>query len=218
MRLAFDTFVVDFDQRRLFNRDVEVRLPPKAFDLLRLLIDARPKVVTKDDILSAIWPDVFISENNLATVVRDLRSALGDDAHEPRFIRTAYGVGYAFAAPAGEAGDATMAGTAPSGWRLLHEHREIRLREGANVLGRIGHDVVVFDAPTVSRHHAVVRVAGVHASVEDLGSKNGTWVGITPATSPVVLAHGDELRLGSIVATVSYAASVPTTKTSAPGR
>ena len=174
----------------------------------------RPKAVKKDDILTAVWPGVFISENNLATVVRDLRSALGDDAQEPRFIRTAYGFGYSFVGDVVDTGGETAA-AAPSAWRLLHEHREIRLREGANLLGRTGHDVVVLDSPTVSRHHAVVRVNGAQATVEDLGSKNGTWVGVMPVTAPVALANGNELRLGSVVTTVRYATAVPTTETAA---
>lgn len=214
MRLAFGTFVIDLDQRRVFNGDTELRLQPKAFDLLRLLIERRPTAVKKDDILAAVWPDVFISENNLATVVRDLRSALGDDAQEPRFIRTAYGFGYSFVADV-VAADAGAGSSAPSAWRLLHEHREIRLREGTNLLGRTGHDVVVLDSPTVSRHHAVVRVNGAQATVEDLGSKNGTWVGVTSVTVPMALANGDELRLGSVVTTVRYATAVPTTETAA---
>ena len=214
MRLAFGTFVIDLDQRRVFNGDTELRLQPKAFDLLRLLIEMRPKAVKKDDILTAVWPGVFISENNLATVVRDLRSALGDDAQEPRFIRTAYGFGYSFVGDVVDTGGETAA-AAPSAWRLLHEHREIRLREGANLLGRTGHDVVVLDSPTVSRHHAVVRVNGAQATVEDLGSKNGTWVGVMPVTAPVALANGNELRLGSVVTTVRYATAVLTTETAA---
>lgn len=214
MRLAFSTFVIDLDQRRVFKGDTEVRLQPKAFDLLRLLIEMRPKAVKKDDILAAVWPGVFISENNLATVVRDLRRALGDDAQEPRYIRTVYGFGYSFVASIADADGAAVTAV-PSAWRLLHEHREVRLKEGANLLGRTGHDVVVLDSPTVSRHHAVVRVNGAHATVEDLGSKNGTWVGVTPVTAPVALANDTELRLGSVVTTVRYATAVPTTETAA---
>ena len=96
MRLRFGDFVLDLDQRRLFNGEAEVHLQPKAFELLRLLVEARPKALGKDEILGAIWPGTFVTENNLATVVRDLRGALGDDAHEPHYIRTAYGYGYAF--------------------------------------------------------------------------------------------------------------------------
>ena len=203
MRLSFGTFVLDLDQRRLFNGDAEVHLQPKAFELLRRLVEARPRALSKDELLAAVWPGIYVSENNLATVVRDLRTALGDEAQEPRYIRTAYGYGYAFVPEATPA--RAMPGTAAaiSGWRLIRDHREIVLREGANVLGRAGTDVVVLDSPTVSRHHAVVHVTGERASVEDLGSKNGTWVGESRVTAPVPLVDGQELRLGSVRVTVS---------------
>ncbi len=215
MRLAFDAFVLDLDQRRLFKGGAEVHLQPKAFERLRLLAEASPKALGKDEILAAVWPGTFVSENNLATVVRDLRSALGDDAQEPRYIRTAYAYGYAFIP------DATSDAAAPaarlaaiSGWRLIHQHREIALREGPNVLGRAGHDVVVLDSPTVSRHHAVVLVAGEHATIEDLGSKNGTWLGATRVIGPpITLADSQELRLGSVLVTVARLRDQPSTET-----
>lgn len=216
-RLTFGPFVLDLDQRRLFERDAEVRLQPKAFELLRLLVEARPKALSKDAILAAVWPGTFVSENSLATVVRDLRTALGDDAQEPRYIRTAYGFGYAFVgeAAAGHGPAAVPAGAAavPSSWRLIHDYREIVLKEGDNVLGRSGHDVVVFDAPTVSRHHAVVRVTGDRAIVEDLGSKNGTWVDGLRVQTQQALRDGAELRLGAVTAVARIRRPDPTTET-----
>ena len=111
-------------------------------------------------------------------MVRDLRGALGDDAHEPQYIRTAFGYGYAFVPEVTADGPrAADPQGALSSWRLVYAYREIALREGDNVLGRTGQDVVVLDSPTVSRHHAVVRVSGDRATIEDLGSKNGTWLG-----------------------------------------
>ena len=211
MRLAFDTFVLDLDQRRLFKGGVEIRLQPKSFELLRVLVEARPKVLSKDDILEAVWPGTFVSENSLATVVRDLRNALGDDAQEPRYIRTAFGFGYGFIAEISS--PAAAAPAVLSAWRLIHDFREIVLHEGPNVLGRTGQDVVVFDSPTVSRHHALVRVTGDRATIEDLGSKNGTWVGLTRVHAPQPLEDGAELRLGSVIAVARYRGLDPTTET-----
>lgn len=218
MRLTFGAFVLDLDQRRLFTGGAEVRLQPKAFELLRLLAEARPKALSKDEILAAVWPGTFVGENSLATVIRDLRSALADDAQEPRYIRTAYGYGYAFigeVAVVAEAAAIAPVAAAISGWRLIHHYREITLREGDNVLGRTGHDVVVFDSPTVSRHHAVIRVAGDHAIVEDLASKNGTWLGPVRVLAPTPLADGMELRLGSVVAVARFRRHADTTETAA---
>lgn len=212
MRFAFEGFVLEVGQRRLFAGIEEIRLQPKAFDLLRLLIDARPKALSKDDILAAVWPGTYVSENSLATVVRDLRAVLGDDAQDPRFIRTAYGYGYAFVAQATRVTEPAIA-AGYSAWSLLHDHREIRLREGDNVLGRAGHEVIVFDSPTVSRHHARVRISGTQVTVEDLNSKNGTWLGMAQVKGPVPLAAGAELRLGSVVVHVRHVRNVPTTET-----
>jgi DNA-binding winged helix-turn-helix (wHTH) protein len=217
MRLTFGSFVLDLDQRRLLAGDADVRLQPKAFELLRLLVEARPKALGKDEILAAVWPGTFVGDNSLATVVRDLRIALDDDAQQPRFIRTVFGYGYAFVGdasplPAHRAA-APEAAAGISSWRLIHEHREIVLREGANVLGRSGHDVLVFDSPTVSRHHAVVRVDGERATVEDLGSKNGTWIGTDRVSGPVALSDGHELRLGSVVAVARFLNDADSTQT-----
>lgn len=212
MRLAFDTFVLDLDQRRLFNGGVEVRLQPKAFELLRVLVEARPKALSKQEILDAVWPGIFVTENNLATVVRDLRTALGDDAQTPHYIRTAYGFGYAFAADAA-ADRARIVAPLPSAWRLIHNHREIVLLEGRTVLGRAGPDVVVVDAPTVSRHHAAIEIRGDDATIEDLGSKNGTRVDGAEIATTAPLADGVEVRLGSVVMVVRCRRDAATTDT-----
>ncbi|MGD9904794.1 MAG: winged helix-turn-helix domain-containing protein [Vicinamibacterales bacterium] len=209
MPLTFGPFVLDLDQRRLFRGGDELHLQPKAFELLRLLVEARPKALSKDAILTAVWPGTFVTENSLATVVRDLRTALGDDAQAPRYIRTAFGFGYAFVGDAAPAGPAVAA----SDWRLILDHREIVLREGETVLGRAGADVVVIDGPTVSRHHAVVRVTGDRAVVEDLGSKNGTWLDGRRLTAVAPLNDGAELRLGVVRLVVRLRRADPTTET-----
>jgi len=90
VRLSFGEFVIDFDERRLSSSGHEIRLTPKAFDLLRLLIETRPKALSKQEIFDRLWPGTFVTENNLATLVADLRSSLGDQASGPRFIRTVY--------------------------------------------------------------------------------------------------------------------------------
>jgi DNA-binding winged helix-turn-helix (wHTH) protein len=97
VQVSFGEFIADFDQRRLFARDREIRLTPKCFELLSLLIEHRPRALKKDELFAGLWPDTFVTENTLATLVADLRSALGDDPHEPRFIRTVYVYGYALA-------------------------------------------------------------------------------------------------------------------------
>jgi DNA-binding winged helix-turn-helix (wHTH) protein len=213
MRLSFGDFCLDLDQRRLFARDREIRLAPKGFELLKLLIESRPKALAKDELFRNLWPDTFVTENNLATLITDLRAALADEPHHSRFIRTVYGYGYAFCAAATEERSGAAREARPSAWTLICHHREIALAAGQNILGRVGADVVVFDSPTVSRHHARLSIAGEQAVIEDLGSKNGTWVGQTPVRGPVAVKDGDELRLGSVVATVRFWPRSLTTET-----
>ena len=212
MRLSFGNFVIDFGERRMLSGDREIHLTPKAFDLLRLLIENRPKALSKQEIFERLWPGTFVSENNLAALVADLRSTLGDQAAEPRFIRTVYAYGYAFI------GDAASSSAGPTGrdsarWLLLFNGRELPLQPGDNILGRTGEGVIALDAPSVSRQHARLTIADGHAVIEDLGSKNGTWVGPVEVTGPTPLRNGDEIRLGSLVVTVYAAGNAVTTET-----
>jgi pSer/pThr/pTyr-binding forkhead associated (FHA) protein len=81
------------------------------------------------------------------------------------------------------------------------------------ILGRTGPGAVVFDSPGVSRHHARLTIAGDQAVLEDLGSKNATWVGQTAVTEPTALKDGDELRLGPVVVVVRFGARRLSTQT-----
>ena len=113
---------------------------------------------------------MFVSEASLAGLVTEIRRAIREDAREPRHVRTVHGFGYAFsdggAAPADE--DAVF--------RLMWGAREVPLAAGENVLGRDPEAAVHIDDAKVSRHHARIVIDGNRATLEDLGSKNGTWL------------------------------------------
>ncbi|HEX9188474.1 MAG TPA: winged helix-turn-helix domain-containing protein [Vicinamibacteria bacterium] len=94
--LAFGDLELDRERRQLLRSGGAVPLEPKAYELLCLLIDRRPKALSRAQIRDAIWPGTFISESTLGVVVSNLRQALVDDARQPRFIRTVHGFGYAF--------------------------------------------------------------------------------------------------------------------------
>ncbi len=97
-RVSFRDFVLDPDRRQLLRDGIEVHLTPKAFDLLALLIERAPAVVTKVEIHERLWPATFVSDVTLAGLVKEVRQALGGDRGAPA-IRTAHRVGYAFAEP-----------------------------------------------------------------------------------------------------------------------
>ncbi|HEV7239576.1 MAG TPA: tetratricopeptide repeat protein [Thermoanaerobaculia bacterium] len=102
MRVLFGDCTFDSEARTLVRGDENVRLSGKAFQLLELLLAARPNPMSKSDLFARLWPDTFVSEANLASLVKEIRAAIGDDARAPRFVRTVHRFGYAFSAPVTE--------------------------------------------------------------------------------------------------------------------
>jgi DNA-binding winged helix-turn-helix (wHTH) protein len=195
MKIHFGDVLFDGAARRLFRNGSEIHLPLKAFEMLRILIERRPEALSKAELQKLLWPDTFVVENNLPSLIGQIREALGDDARAPRYIATLQGFGYAFRA------NATVSDQpSASDWWLAWAGAPILLTAGENVLGREG-AAVVLDSPTVSRRHARVLVDGTGATIEDLGSKNGTFLNNESVTSPRPLADGDQIRVGSFLLT-----------------
>jgi DNA-binding winged helix-turn-helix (wHTH) protein len=184
---AFGTFVLDRQARRLLGSGRPIHLPPKALELLFLLVERRPEAVSKDEIRERLWPGTFVSAANLSDLVFDLRSALGESARQPRYIRTVQRFGYAF-----EGGD-PIAG--PGLCRLVRGPMQFVLLEGENVLGRSRTATFRIDSPGVSRRHAIIRVSGTSATIEDCGSRHGTRVGGRRISGPQPLRDGDRISL-----------------------
>lgn len=92
----FDHFQVDPHRRLLLESGKQLPLPPKALDLLLVLIGNRDRVVSKEELMQALWPNTVVEESNLTQNVFLLRKALGEDAHEHRYIVTIPGSGYRF--------------------------------------------------------------------------------------------------------------------------
>ena len=200
MTLRFGDFVLDSEARQLRRNSADVRLSPKAFDLLRALLARRPDVLSKRDLMALIWPDTFVVEANLNVVVAEIRRALGDDRQAPRFIRTVHGVGYAFC---GQAFDITDGGTDAAVreearcWLTL-KSRTFPLSTGQNLIGRDPRSAVWLEDESVSRRHARISVDGDVARLDDLESTNGTFLNRETISAPAVLQDGDVVRVGSI--------------------
>ncbi len=194
MRLASGDWIFDSDTREVIRKGGAVPLSPKAFDLLELLIRRRPKAVSKADIHEHLWPGTFVSPANLANLVAELRAALGDDARAPRILRTVPRFGYAFAADASEKAPAPS--PAPFACRLVWGPREIALDPGENLIGRDRDSVVWIDDASVSRRHARISVDDSGATVEDLGSKNGTFLRGRRIGKPARLTDRDTIKIG----------------------
>ncbi len=201
MTYRFDEFTLDSQTRRLLRHDTEVHVSPKAFDLLRVLVENRSRAVSKADLHERLWPSTYVLETNLAGLIAELRRALNDSADRPRYIRTVQRFGYWFIGNAHELSDREDAVKPPVKYWLVWETRQIALSDGENILGRAPDAEIWIDAPGVSRHHARIRLQESGAAVEDLGSKNGTYVRGQRITAPLLLNDGDQIRLGSVVVT-----------------
>jgi DNA-binding winged helix-turn-helix (wHTH) protein len=197
LTLRFGEFLMDSKARRLAQGNKDVRLSPKAFDLLRLLLTRRPDVLSKDELLTAIWPDTHVIEANLNVVVAEIRRALGDDRHAPRFIRTVHAVGYAFCGQAVDVDEAQARVPGSRCW-LSWKDRSFALADGYNVIGRDPRSQIWLDDESVSRRHARISVEQDVASIEDLDSTNGTLLNREPVDSPTVLRDGDVVDVGSL--------------------
>lgn len=213
MRVRFGLFELDSDQRQLRRDGGEVHLTPKAFDLLELLIGEAPRVVRKEELHERLWPGTFVADATLVGLVKDLRRALDDRDPTSPLIRTAHGVGYAFAG-AIERGAASTA--APiSRWFVVGGQR-VSIEDGEHVIGRDPAAAIHLDSSGVSRHHARLVVSGPRVALEDLGSKNGTRVNDAAVNARVLLQDGDRVQLGPAVIVFRISGSGISTETISP--
>jgi DNA-binding winged helix-turn-helix (wHTH) protein len=201
MRYAFGDCRFDIASRDLTLKGEAVHLSPKAFELLRILIEERPRVVTKQELMSALWPDTFVVEANLPVIVGELRSALGDRSSDTSVIKTHHGIGYSFVADVREKRSAAdSVGIASMRWLLRIDGRRIALGQGVNTVGRDENCDAYLNDVSVSRNHARMTVQGDVVTVEDLSSKNGTKVNGEPLASPRRVSDGDEILFGTVKA------------------
>jgi DNA-binding winged helix-turn-helix (wHTH) protein len=200
VRLQIDNLIFDSSARQLWVNGTEVHVSTKAFDLLALLIERRPEAVSRAELHARLWPGTFVSASSLPSLVSEIRVAIDDRQRDPHLIRTVHAFGYALqsqdrATPNG----AVAAESAPSGW--LVGTAEIALFAGENVLGREGSGVTLLNSSTVSRRHARIVIEADGVTIEDLGSKNGTYVNDRRVDLATPIGDGDRLRVGTLVFT-----------------
>ena len=219
MTCRFGRFTLDSDARQLLADATEVHLSPKAFTLLHLLIEHRQRVIPKEELQERLWPSTFIGETNLATLVAEVRRTLGESAQHPTWIRTVHRVGYRFVGPVIE-GAAVNPPVSSGRMYIISADRQFALSEGATTIGRDSDADIQVDAGGVSRHHARIRIVDGRASIEDLASKNGTFVGGVKIEGTHALRDGDQIRVGPALITFRVApATLPTeTMTVGPAR
>ncbi|HEY3056245.1 MAG TPA: winged helix-turn-helix domain-containing protein [Thermoanaerobaculia bacterium] len=192
---SFGPFTLDVEGAELRKGNDKVPVRPKCFDLLVYLIENAGRVISKEELLDKIWSDVVINDATLNRTVTELRAALGDDADDPKYIETVSRKGYKFI---GEVSGAPREAADPSvEFVLIYNDREFPLHAGEQLIGR-GHEVAIpLYGSATSRHHARIVVASGTITLQDLGSRNGTYVNGNRVAGSIELRSGDEIRIGT---------------------
>ena len=213
MPYRFGDFTLNGQTRQLTGHGGEIHLSPKAFELLTLLIDNRERAMSKTELQDRVWPATFVQETSVAGLVNEIRRAIGDPAPTPRFVRTVHRFGYRFIGAVTTDDPGADANRPPARFYLAVERRRVLLIEGASVIGRAPDATIPINSPGVSRAHARIVVSGERALIEDLDSKNGTYVAGERISAPVALSDGQQIRLGAVVVTFHAAAPAGVTDT-----
>jgi DNA-binding winged helix-turn-helix (wHTH) protein len=119
--VGFGGYRFEPETGRLWSGAREIRLTPKASEVLKQLVSRAGEPVSKDDLFAAVWSGTAVSDDALSTCIRELRRALGDDSKQPRFIETRHRRGYRFIARLSAAAPATAADSADA---PSHDERE----------------------------------------------------------------------------------------------
>jgi DNA-binding winged helix-turn-helix (wHTH) protein len=196
MKLAFGDCILDLAARQLSRGGEIVTLEPKMYQLLEVLIERRPAVVTNQELDEILWPKSYVVRSSLTRLVSELRTALGDTPSNSQFIRTAYKVGYSFCA---EVRSFAAPRRRPANLALLWNGQVLLLPEGEHIAGRGEECSLVIDAGTVSRQHARIKVLSGIATIEDLGSTNGTFVNGARISTATQFTAGSKIGLGTTV-------------------
>lgn len=192
-------WLVEPSLNRISNDEISVRLQLKVMDVLVCLAERAGEVVTRQEIIDRVWATEYIADNTLTHAIAEIRAALGDDAREPRYIETIPRRGYRMIAPVAPF-DADRVQSGGSVFWLTGAGVELVLHQGENLIGRVPDAHIRIKSPKISRRHARITVNGESAVVEDLGSKNGTFVGGVRVDGPTPLGHADQIRLGQLAA------------------
>jgi DNA-binding winged helix-turn-helix (wHTH) protein len=200
MRIRFGECLLDSDTRQLYFRGETVHVQPKAFQFLELLLENRPKAVSKSQIHEKLWSGTFVSDSTLTSLLVEVRDVIGDEARRPLYVRTVHGFGYAFCGSAQEVQEAASSTRNWSCW-ILRARKRTALEPGETVIGRDPGAGLFIDDPSVSRRHARIVVTPESATLEDLGSKNGTHLGERRIEAPVPLDDGARIRIGTVALT-----------------
>jgi hypothetical protein len=159
------------------------------------------EVVSKRELVDAVWQSGFVADNTVVHCINELREALGDTPLAPRYLQTIPRKGYRLF------GRATPVETASTTQRIDLARYQLEAKtwsayvlDGTNLIGRDGEAPIIVPSARVSRHHASITVSDHCAVIEDLGSKNGTFVAGRRIDQPTGLDNGVPVRIADFEA------------------
>ena len=215
MRIRFGECLLDSETRQLYVRGETVHVHPKAFQFLELLLENRPKALSKSQIHEKLWPGTFVSDSTLTSLLVEVRDVIGDEARRPLFVRTVHRFGYAFCGNAQEVRETVSDAPRNRSCWIVRGRKRTALEPGETVIGRDPGAGLFIDDPSVSRRHARIVVTPENATLEDLGSKNGTHLGDRRIEVPEPLDDGARIRIGAVALTFRVFSLPTSTQTAA---
>ena len=224
--IKFAEFELDLGAYALRRPDGPLRLEKLPMEILILLVQRAGTLVQRSEIQAMLWgPDVYVEHDSaINTAVRKIRRTLGDDAEHPRFVETVVGKGYRFIAPvesdaSPQAQVSATHGRSSARWQrvfpsysVTRGRQEFALEAGETVFGRDPTAGVYVDHPSVSRRHACISIGSQGAVLEDLKSRNGTFVNGCSIDGPTKIEHGALIGLGLITLTFIVMAAPASTQ------
>jgi len=211
-RFRFGEFELDVAAFTLRREGIPVRLEKIPMEVLVLLVEHAGALVARNSIHAALWgSDVFLDRDAaINTAMRKIRKALGEDVERPRFVETVVGKGYRFVGPIVR--ETAEPPRQIAVYRLTRGTHAFALQDGENLIGRDPGVHVFLDHPSVSRRHARISIAAGRVVLEDLNSRNGTWIDGHGITSPTEVHDGAIIGVGPIALTFVSPAGAASTR------
>lgn len=230
----FAEFELDVAAYALRHRGESVKLERIPMEVLILLVERAGTLVERSEIQTQLWGAEIFVEHDAAinTAIRKIRHALGDDAARPQLVETVVGKGYKFIAPLESVSCRFQRGEPAanvSGERAARQpplfprysvtvgKREFILNSAETLLGRDPADGVYVDHPSVSRRHARISIESDGVILQDLGSRNGTFLNGRRVDGLAKIHHNDVIGLGPITLVFHAARAPASTQSMSPG-
>lgn len=198
----FAGYELDLTAYALRRAGQTVKLEKLPMEVLSLLVQRAGALVARSEIEAALWGTTVFVDRDAAinTAIRKIRHALRDDAARPRFVETVVGKGYRFVASVESRPAPTHHSPFPR-YLVTRGKQEFALESGQTIFGRDPVAEVFIDHPSVSRRHASLSIGADGAVLEDLGSRNGTFLNGRRIEGSVKIDHGAIIGLGPIALT-----------------